>query len=283
MSYIGDAKPKWPNGYACTDPKHEDFSDDFVKDIKILLMPATSDEEKEILRYLEPKDEKVCKKYIKTTIDKKIPDVYIGKYGKNPVIVATTSGSAKNRQGSIHAAIVATKILEKVKSIEYVIAVGVCFGIKEGKELGEIIISNMICDFTNKREGSDESETIQRGPHESVKTPILNIFDKNVLHRELPPGAKFDHGPVITTASLVSNAGVKEELKKFKPDALAGEMEGAGIMAAVEYATNTAYAIVVKGIADFGDDQKGLCKEWKSPAAQGAAYCVKVALSQKKF
>ena len=117
--------PEWSDNPKKYEKEDVTFTDDLTQDIKFLLMPATLVEEKQVLLYLKPKDES-SDKYIKTSVDD-IP-LYIGKYGKNPVIIAKTA-PARDRQGPTHAAIVATTILTTIKSIEYVVAVGVCFGI----------------------------------------------------------------------------------------------------------------------------------------------------------
>lgn len=270
-----------------------DFDDNFVIDIKVLLIPATPEEEEEVLRYLRPKDEtpkdetpkdKTSKTYIRTSIDDVI-DVSIGKYGKNPVIVAMTAPS-KGMQGPIHAAIVTTKILEKVESIEYVVAIGVCFGIDRNKnKLGDVIVSDIICDFTNKREGTDDSSTHQRGGHRPVEARILRKFRAPNGKILIPSQEiKVYCAPVISTASLINNPVIKEELKSDRPDALAGEMEGAGITTAIDYTNpKKAMAIVIKGIGDWGDGNKEGSKNWKPYAARAAAYYVKTVLEDKNL
>ena len=234
------------------------------------------------MRYLRPKDER-SQKYIQTSIDD-IIDVSIGKYGKNPVIVAMTAPD-KGMQGPIHAAIVTTKILEKVQSIEYVVAVGVCFGMDCIKQnLGDVIVSSIICDFTNKREGTDDSSSYFRGAQPSAGSKIIRKFrPRNEILLPLQ-GIKIYCGPVISIPSLINNPVIKEELKSSRPDALAGEMEGAGITTAIGYTdSKKAEAIVIKGIGDWGDGNKEGSKEWKPYAARAAAYYVKTVLEEKSL
>ena len=63
-------------------------------------------------------------------------------------------------------------ILDKVKSIKYVVALGVCMG-KDSNEqkLGDVIISNMICDCTNIRREADKDA--RRGGDYPVGDRIL--------------------------------------------------------------------------------------------------------------
>ena len=254
------------------------FTDDLTKDIKFLLMPATPTEEEQVLLYLKPKDES-SDKCIKTSVDD-IP-LYIGKYGKKPVIVAMTA-PAKDRQGPTHAAIVATTILTKIKSIEYVVAIGVCFGIRRDKQhLGDVVISSIICDFVSKQEGTTESGIYHRGPQYPVGDKILNIFIPP-HNFKMPHEKNVNIGPVISTPNLIDNATVKASLVKERPDAIGGEMEGAAISAVVRKKP-PATCIVIKGIGDWADGNKEGSKGWKPYAARAAAYYVKTALNEFSY
>ena len=268
--------PEWSDNPKKYKKEDATFTNDLTKDIKFLLMPATPAEKEQVLLYLEPKDES-SDKYIKTSVDN-IP-LYIGKYGKIPVIVVMTART-KDRQGPTHAAIAATTILNKIESIEYVVAVGVCFGIDRNKQhLGDVVISSIICDFVSKREGTTESNTYHRGPQDRVGDKILDIFTPP--HNFKMPHEKNVHtGPVISTSNLINNATVKASLVKERQDAVGGEMEGAAIMAVVKEKP-PATCIVIKGIGDWGDGTKDtISDKWKPYAARAAAYYVKTALNE---
>ena len=267
--------PEWTDNPKKYEKEVVPFTDDLTKDIKFLLMPATPAEEEQVLLYLEPKDES-SDKYIKTSVDN-IP-LYIGKYGKNLVIVAMTA-PAKDRQGPNQAGIVATKILTKIKSIKYVVAVGVCFGIyRKKQDLGDVVISSIICDFICKREGTTVHP---RGPQDGVGREILNIFTPP-RDFPMPHNNKVHVGPVISQPDLIDNATVKASLVKERPDAVGGEMEGAAINAAVKE-NPPATCIVIKGIGDWADGTKEGSKEWKPYAARAAAYYVKTALNKFSY
>ena len=231
-------------------------------------MPATTSEEGPVVYYLKQSSET----FIETYIDGL--RIYIGHYGKSKVIVVMTAPT-KSRQGPIHAALITSKMLEKVPSIKYVVAVGVCFGmLKEKQKLGDVIISEMICDFTNKREGVGEENEYQRGPHYPVKPRTVTKFQPP--HRfKMPHGIEVSIGVLISTGSLIDNPDVKQKLLEFRRDAIAGEMEGAGIITAIDYVPEcVAEAIVIKGIGDWGDGDKEATKKWKPFAARAAAHYV---------
>ena len=264
--------PKWTDNPKKYEKEDAPFTDDLTQDIKFLLMPATPAEEEQVLLYLEPKDES-SDKYIKTSVNN-IP-LYIGKYGKNPVIVAKTA-LTQDKQGPTDAGIVAAIILTKIKSIEYVVAVGVCFGIdKKTQRLGDVVISSIICDFVNKREGTI---VYPRGSQDGVGDKILNIFTPP-HNFKMPHNNNVRTGPVISQPDLVDNPTVKARLVNFRPDAVGGEMEGSAINAAVKKKP-PATCIVIKGIGDWGDGNKKGSKEWKPYAARAAAYYVKTALNE---
>ena len=270
--------PEWTDNLKKYEKEDVPFTDDLTQDIKFLLMPATPAEEEKVLLYLEPKDES-SDKYIKTSVNN--VTLYIGKYGKNSVIVAMTAPT-KDRQGPTQAAIVATTLLTTIKSIEYVVAVGVCFGIdRKNQCLGDVVISSIICDFVSKREGTTESGIYHRGPQDSVEDKILSIFAPP-YNFPMPHNNNVHIGPVISTPNLIDNATVKASLVKKRPDAIGGEMEGAAINAAVKKKP-PASCIVIKGIGDWADGNKGGSKEWKKYAARAAAYYVKTALNEFSY
>ena len=248
-----------------------------VDNIKILLAPATKGEEEAVLRYLKPIE---GDKYFKISIyGHKVSDIHIGKYGEYPVVVVKTAPSQHN-QGPIHAAIVITKMLEIFTSIKYIVGVGVCYGMnKEQQKLGEVIVSTILCDFTNIREGLERS---QRGAQPCVDPGIKNIFEptKEISLKLLPKSIIVTEGVYICTPSLIDNDRIKEEYRNTRKDAKAGEMEGTGLLAATEY-TKEVKAIVIKGIGDWGDGDKEATKGWKPFAAHAAAYYVKTVLETK--
>ena len=251
-----------------------EFNEDLVKGIEILLLPATDTEDEQVMYYLKQSD----KKPVRTKIDR--VKIHVGYYGKSKVIVIKTA-PATNMQGSVYAAIITTKILERVKSIKYVVAVGVCFGKgpPEKQKLGDVVISTMICDCLSIRQGVDKES--RRAGDYSVKQDILSEFE--CPHNfEMPYNIEVIKAPIVTIPNLLNNSEIKDELFKKSPIAKAGEMEGAGIMAAIEYAPERAEVIVIKGIGDWGDETKEDTKKWKPFAARAAAHYVHAILSLDK-
>ena len=237
------------------------FSEDLVKGITVLLMTATPVELRGIMGYLEPKDGNG--KVIETFVAGQ-EKVYIGKYGKCPVIVGM-SAPGKSQQGPIAACNVTTKIMEAVKP-RYVIAVGICYGMdKDTTSPGDVIVSSAICDYISLRAGN----TLQpRGGIPPVGRTLLQVFSPPVGYSH----TKVYCSPFISRPDLVDNPIYKEQLKHLRPDALGGEMEGAGIMAAIKNATYIGVeGIVIKAICDWGDGKKSEAADWKPFSSHAAA------------
>ena len=234
-------------------------------------MTATEIELRGIMGYLEPKDGnvKIIETYTNAEAGQK--RFYIGKYGQYPVIVGM-SAPGKAQQGPIAACNTTTKLMEAFKP-RYVIAVGICYGIDKSKtSSGDVIVANLICDYTNLRAG----DTLQpRGGTPSVGANLLQMFSSPVGYSHTQGGkeVKVHCGPFISRPDLVDNPIYKERLKRLRPDALGGEMEGAGIMAAIENDTSKykVEAIIIKAICDWGDGEKSEAADWKDFSSHAAA------------
>ena len=243
------------------------FSEDLVRGITVLLMTASQVELQGIMGYLKPKDGK--DNIVETFVEKQ--RIYIGKYGQYPVAVGM-SAPGKAQQGLFNACLVTTKIMEAVKP-HYVIAVGICYGMDKSKtSSGDVIVSSAICDYTCLRVGVED--TLQpRGGIPPVGATLLEVFRTHVGYSHTQDGkeVKVHCGPFIARPDLVDNPKYKEQLKHLRPDTLGGEMEGAGIMAAVENAYVGVEAIIIKAICDWGDGKKSEAADWKPFSSHAAA------------
>ena len=282
------------------DIKSKPFCKHLVQDIKILLMTATLNELRGIMGYLKPKDDK--KKIIETSIKGK--KVYIGKYGQYPVVVGM-SAPDKTQQGPLDACTVTTMIMMAIE-LRYVIAVGICYGMDESKtSSGDVIVSSVICDctclrvgetkkgeysFTRRKKEPSAREEPSLGKEPSLGQTLLKFFHpgtpNNYSHTRAGKEVQVHFGPIIARPDLVDNSEYKKKLKELSPEALGGEMEGAGIMAAIEKVyNNRAEAIVIKAICDWGNGKKSEAADWKPFSSHAAARYVyhKMKNSTKDF
>ena len=248
------------------------FSEDLVKGITVLLMTATPVELRGVMCYLEPTDGN--EKIIETYTDAEAGKIrfYIGKYGQYPVVVGM-SAPAKSHQGPTSACNITTRIMEAVKPC-YVIAIGICYGMDKSKtSSGDIIVSDLICDYTSLHVGVEDTQQLRERIH-SVGPTLLEVFGIPVGYSDTQDGkeVKVHCGPIIARPDLVDNPKYKEQLKHSWPGALGCEMEGAGIMAAIENATYIGVeAIVIKAICDWGDGKKSEAADWKPFSSHAAA------------
>ena len=81
----------------------------------------------------------------------------------------------------------------------------------------------------------------------------------------------------ISSNKLVNNLDCKKGMLDKRRNALAAELEGAGIMSATKYASS------VNAIGDWGDGNEDYCRGWKLLAACAGAYYVKEMLSAETF
>ena len=246
------------------------FSEDLVKGITVLLMTATPLELRGVMGYLKPKDSNG--KIIETFTDAEAGKIkfYIGKYGQYPVAVGMIA-PAKGHQGPIDATNVTTKIMNAFKP-RYVIAVGICYGMDRSKtSSGDVIVSDHIVDATCVRYGDTQQ---LRGGIPSAGTTLLSVFSSPIGYTHTQDGKEVTvHcGDFIARPDLIDNSVYKEQLKRLRSDALGGEMEGAGIMAAIKNATYIGVeGIVIKAICDWGDGKKSEAADWKPFSSHAAA------------
>jgi nucleoside phosphorylase len=154
-----------------------------------------------------------------------------------------------------------------------VIMVGIAFGANRKKQkIGDVLVSESVYPYEPERIG--ENESVPRGTDVPSGLVLSNRF------RELRAGwsvddAKVHFGRVLSGEKLVDNPEFRARLLKMKPDAIGGEMEGAGLCAAA--ARNGVEWILVKAICDWADGTKH--KRYQKMAAGHAVSFVEHVLS----
>ena len=190
----------------------------------------------------------------------------IGMFGAYCVGVIRSSAGDAGLNGAKPTLIRALQVVQPI----FVISVGVCFGKDKSKQrLGDIIVANIIRDTTYTRKGMEQE--ILRSPHPSGSHKLLGRFGNSTGFRLLRSDndpVKVKVAPMITVAHLIDNEQTKKKLFELCSDAEAGEMEGAGILSAVQTG-NKPEAIVIKAIVDWADGTKD--KEWQPFGAHAAA------------
>ncbi|SEM99967.1 Nucleoside phosphorylase [Chitinophaga rupis] len=205
---------------------------------------------------------------------------YFGKFGKYNIAHVQCSMGSVSRASSITTVTDAILFLK----VTVVVMIGIAFGVDSTKQnIGDVLISESIIPYDSKRVGSDE--IIQRGMEAQCSKILLNRF-KNIRDWEyfIREGvlAKLIPTRLLSGEELIDNIDHRNKLIGQNPDSKGGEMEGVGVFAACDGKANW---ILVKGICDFADGNKGLDKELRQTTAIQSALdaCVYVFNSDTAF
>ncbi len=133
-------------------------------------------------------------------------------------------------------------------SPNYIIMVGIAFGLKPDKQkLEEVIVSKQLQGYELAR--LSENCVIPRGDKISVAPGLISKFENASVIWE----QKVHFGLIVSGEKLIDNKSEIEKLKQSFPEAIGGEMEGAGMLAAA-HRKKTDW-VLIKGICDWGYDK----------------------------
>ncbi|MDS4070478.1 MAG: hypothetical protein RKO24_12755 [Candidatus Competibacter sp.] len=158
-----------------------------------------------------------------------------------------------------------------------VFLVGIAFGVDEKKQcIGDILVSQQLQLYDLQRVGKDQIVLRGDKPHASPR-PIDYFRHADLDWDESK--AKIEFGLILSGEKLVDNLDYREQLQRLAPEALGGEMEGAGLYVACQDAKVD--WIVIKAICDWADGHKKRNKTARQQlAARNAAAFVVHALQQ---
>lgn len=261
--------------YATSFPEIEETSEEECKSIKseidVVLITATSTELKAVANYLKPLPEKQKILLVYSGAE----TYYIGQFGAWKAVVT------KCRMGSIGegSVILATEQAQRLWNPRAIIMVGIAFGKDPEKQrIADVLVASQIISYEQQRVG--EEKIVSRGTIPPSNTTLMNRFE-NIQNWEFtcPDGSKskIHIGPILSGEKLVDDPIFKAKLFEQFPQAIGGEMEGAGLCAA-SGRVGTAW-ILVKSICDWGDGKKH--KKHQPLAAAAANSLVHYILSQK--
>jgi len=149
---------------------------------------------------------------------------------------------------------------------KFVFLVGIAYGLMPNEQkIGDILVSRQlqVCDVRKVTTGpSGERINIQRGDRPSAPQRIADRVRSEMYSWTR---CRVHRGLLLSMNTLVNFRPFVEELRQTWPDAIGGEMEGAGVYASsmkekVDW-------IVIKGISDWGYDKRD---EDQEPAAANA-------------
>ena len=249
--------------------QEEKFSKELVANVNIILVTATETEYCAVMS--------VGEKYTKVFLKKENVTVYLVMYGSHKVAVICTEQGPRGT----------TSMLQKVQgaiNARYVIAIGICYGMKEGKtKLGDVIVAKSIVD-TSCKKAEDGSIDIREVKEWESGPKLYGIFNHPIGFKlESGEGefVKVHTGKLVSENTLVASQDYKKKIHDQVRHALGGEMEGAGIMQAAK--DGEYEGIVIKGIADWGDKNKEPYRKWQKFVAGAAANYVLYCLKENKY
>jgi nucleoside phosphorylase len=133
---------------------------------------------------------------------------------------------------------------------DYLILTGIAFGLQEAKQsLGDILVSTHLRLWDPKKvtDQKGANSWILRGDRTSASVTLLDRFRSASVGWQTP---RVGFGLILSANTLVNARVLRRRLLKLEPDALGGEMEGAGVYCVG--AKRKLDWIVVKAIADWG-------------------------------
>lgn len=240
-------------------------------DPEVVILTAVKTERDMVLRSMRPLPDQSL--IAKVTAG---PDTYyVGMFGRHKAVLVMSEMGATGRAASI----LTTSDAIRRWNPKAVIAVGIAFGMYPAKQrIGDVLISKTVTNYEPQRVQDDG--TIPRGGTVEAGLHLVNRFTN--VHGwafQRPDGTVVDikPGQVLSGEKLVDSMEFKRQLLEKYPEAIGGEMEGAGLYAAAERAK--VEWIIVKGICDWGDGNKK--KIYQNLAAAAAVSLVEHVLNEE--
>jgi nucleoside phosphorylase len=148
-----------------------------------------------------------------------------------------------------------------------IIMCGIAFGLNPNKQqLGDILVARQI-QYYEPQKVDAKKGLLQRGDRATASERALDRFRSADIDWK---GAPTHFGLVLSGEKLVNDLSFRDLLVRSEPEAIGGEMEGAGLYAAARNAKCD--WILVKAICDWADGNKN--SDAQTIAAHNAAQFV---------
>ncbi|MCU0126606.1 hypothetical protein N8H41_21735 [Pseudomonas vlassakiae] len=145
------------------------------------------------------------------------------------------------------------KAIEEINP-DSVIMTGIAFGIdKRNFSIGDILVSNQVQLYDLQKLHSNGKLTI-RGDKPHASSTLLNWVSHAKLSWTAISKSKVESGLILSGDKLIDNVDYRDLLADQAPEALGGEMEGAGLYAACH--TSKVDWLLIKAICDWADGNK---------------------------
>ncbi|MCU1437001.1 MAG: hypothetical protein JWP66_88 [Naasia sp.] len=199
-------------------------------------------------------------------------------------VAGTVVATARSGMGTRGAGASGLTAIDAIRELgpQVVIAVGIAFGVDDTEQpIGRVLVSTRLADYESARIGtgaSGEQTVIERGEQLNAHPLGVGRFQSASLK---DAGYDVEYGLIITGDKLVDNAEFRDALIARFPEAVGGEMEGAGIKDAA--ARELVPWLIVKAVCDHGANKSAGKKEKQAKAARAAAGAVVHVLARGAF
>ncbi|MCA9964159.1 MAG: hypothetical protein KC423_07950 [Anaerolineales bacterium] len=248
LEYVAEEQDWYPAVFPRVDGLNDDQLARLQEEVEVVLMVATEVELRATLNKLEPYPRR--KRILRAFIGAET--YYLGKFGVYKTAVTRCGMGSGGERG----ATLATPDAIRNWKPRAIIMPGIAFGKDPGKQkMADVLVASQIIPYENQRLGQDK--TSFRAAIPPSNAALQNRFE-NALdwHFERPDGqpCTLRPGPLLSGEKLVDNAQFKAFLFNSFPNAIGGEMEGAGLAAAA--GRDATPWILAKAICDWGDGKK---------------------------
>lgn len=243
---------------------------ELVSAIQIVVFTVTDVELKYALSYLKPVES--AQHIIKGVSNSET--YYAGEFGAFKAVITKCQMGTTGTGSATLASEEGLRFWEP----NFAFMVGIAFGKDSSKQhVGQVLIANSVIPYESQRLGST---TISRGTPLSSDHVLLNRFEHSYDWKFVLPNGddcRKEVGPLLSGEKLVDNLEYKNSLFSRHPNAIGGEMEGAGFYAAAQ--RKRIPCILLKSICDWADGQKH--KKYQPLAAATASSLLYHILSKK--
>jgi nucleoside phosphorylase len=246
-----------------------------IDDTDVLLVTATEIETQELISHV-----KILANLDYCEVSGNVNTYFdFGLIGKTRCVLVQSGMSSRTPSSS------SLTVSDAIKELNphTIIMVGIAFGIQPKKQkIGDVLVSEQVSDYSLKRIGTDENDSphiLNRGDKIPASPRLLQRLRASSLRWDLS-NVKF--GLIVTGDDLVDNLNRRREILEYAPEAIGGEMEGAGLYSAA-YRENVDW-VIVKGICDWADGEKSRNKEVRQrKAARNSAQFVIETINSGSF
>lgn len=174
------------------------------------------------------------------------------------------------------------EVIDAFPKAKYVVGVGVSFAFDRKYQLGDILVSEKICNLSNTKYDFDGEIEI----HSDIQRISGILYDTFCSALEHDPGVKVSDtrdskvykGTIISQPTHVLSLKDRDRLHDVVPTAIGGEIEGGLLM---KFEIENIKVMIIKGVVDYGDGNE--TEEWEFTATMAALLYTKSKLEQSEI